>query len=411
MAELNDTRDVYQPNNNVYKYTIQMKYVVDDKTYWIDPHNIKSVAIDYDYDMTNMPMVFATLSIDLNLIDIMVKNKDVGIIIMEIKSCIINSDMPDLFTDYISDRFMYIMTEDVNKDKDLDYEGQNQGREDIFKIIVVGMMPLDCINNNKKLVNAVLNGDLESCLYNTLKGRPILMEKPSNNVFIQERYLPPRNSTAKNIEYIDNLYTIYDTSYRFFLDFDCTYLLSSSGKPIKKRGETITDVMLVIKKGIDRSSKTQGMEINEEQMVYLIYYDSQDVALADNREQNKKFSKIGATITEGEQSKLEVTTVTPRTVLNTNKMRTVRVTNDNIGVVRNQLRQTDLNSVQIVVQKTDIDTSVLTINKKYTIKADDVYDPDTYNGGYLLSHKRELYIREDDLFTLNVMLHMKKLPA
>ena len=50
------------------------------------------------------------------------------------------------------------------------------------------------------------------------------------------------------------------------------------------------------------------------------------------------------------------------------------------------------------------------MNKEYIIRADDAYGDETYNGRYLLTRKRELYIRDDNTFTMDVMLLFKKVP-
>ena len=68
----------------------------------------------------------------------------------------------------------------------------------------------------------------------------------------------------------------------------------------------------------------------------------------------------------------------------------------------------DNSSIQLLIQKNDIDSEVLTINKEYTIKADETYNTDRYNGKYILVRKRELYIREDETFTMCVMLLFEK---
>ena len=48
------------------------------------------------------------------------------------------------------------------------------------------------------------------------------------------------------------------------------------------------------------------------------------------------------------------------------------------------------------------------MNKEYIVKADEVYNTEAYNGTYILSRKRELYIREDKNFSMNTMLLLEK---
>ena len=66
-------------------------------------------------------------------------------------------------------------------------------------------------------------------------------------------------------------------------------------------------------------------------------------------------------------------------------------------------------AIQLLIQKTDLDSSVITMNKEFIIKTDDVYDKDRYNGRYILTRKRELYLRQDENFVMNTMLLFEKL--
>ena len=87
----------------------------------------------------------------------------------------------------------------------------------------------------------------------------------------------------------------------------------------------------------------------------------------------------------------------------------MRIKNDNSGVIDNIINSANTSAVQILIQKTDIDSSVLTMNKEYIIHADEVYG-DAYNGKYILIRKREMYVRENNNFTMNTMLLFEKLP-
>ena len=65
-------------------------------------------------------------------------------------------------------------------------------------------------------------------------------------------------------------------------------------------------------------------------------------------------------------------------------------------------------AIQIMVQKTDIDSSIFTINKEYIIRADSAYNTEDYNGRYILARKRELYIKSGDNYTMSTMLLFRK---
>lgn len=86
----------------------------------------------------------------------------------------------------------------------------------------------------------------------------------------------------------------------------------------------------------------------------------------------------------------------------------IRVPNDNTNLLKQLKHQVELSASRISVNKNDLDTTVLTPNKVYTIKNYDTHSKE--DGKFLLTKKREIYIRTDDTFTLNTILELQKLP-
>ena len=150
----------------------------------------------------------------------------------------------------------------------------------------------------------------------------------------------------------------------------------------------------------------QGMLLDTDNKICKIDISGIDAELADNNTSTKIFSKVKATGTSGSSSNMELK---DQSELITAKTRAIRVSNENSGLINNMKASIEHGAVQLLVQKTDIDASVLTINKEYTIKADEVYKKSDYNGRWLLIRKRELYIREDDNFSMTTMLLFEKI--
>ena len=396
------------PDSNIYRYKVTAKFVLDGEVYDFETYNIKSVVIDNDYDTNNMPLVYLTASINRKVIDLMVQNQDTGKIILDIKRCIVNSDMPSLYEDYIVNDFIYFISNDINKNDEQDFEGQNEGREDLFKITTLGLMCIDHINKNKRVVNGIITGKLSSIMYYLVSHMKVVVEPPTTNTMMKEMILPPIYSVSKSLEYVNNLHTFYDTGYRYYVDFDCAYLISRSGKAVPKKGESITGVMITLKASYDERSKLQGMLPDETNSMYQLEIDSIDCEISDTYLSDKSYTKIKATNTSGESNKAELSDNIIGDIV-TKKDRHIRIMNDNDTLLDNLKAKLDTSAVQLVVQKTDIDPSVLTINKEYAVKADEVYKTDDYNGRYLVTRKRELMIREDEDFRLATMLLMKKI--
>lgn len=394
------------PTPNIYKYTATLKFLLGEENHDIDFYSIKSIVIDRNYKEMNMPMIFITASINRKVVDLMVQNQKTGSVILDMKRCIYNSDMPDLYEDYIVEKFTYFISDDINKNDKQDFEGENEGREDLFVLTTFGLLCIDHINKNKKVINGVMTGKLSSLMYYMTSHLPILIEPPANNVKMNNIYIPPMNSVSKGLEYLNSLQVFYNSPYVFFIDFDCSYLLSTEGKVVPRKGDKIKSVLITLKNSYDEASKIQGMILDTEQSICKIDVDGIDAELSDNHISDKIYSKVVATKTSGSSSDMQLAKqgdlITPKT-------RAIRVSNENTGLLNNMKASIEHGAIQMLVQKTDVDASVFTINKEYTIKADEVYGNSDYNGKWLLIRKRELYIREDDNFTMSIMLLFEKL--
>ena len=397
----------HEPNGTIYRYTADLKYVLNGTVYDIDTPSIKTMAIDRDYINRNMPMVFITLGVYQSLANKMRLNQDTGYFILDIKRCIYNSGNPDLFTNYISDKFIYFIAGDIDIDNSVEYK-EDEPDENI--IVTLGLLSADHVNKNKKIINGVVDGKLSSIMYYVTSGLPVLIEPVKNNVMMKELVLPPLNSVAKALEYLNSVQVFYDTPYIFFIDFDMSYLLSSSGRSVKAKNDTITTVIMnIFHWEDDPESKIQGINTNKGQSVYQINISSANCEISDNNLSEKLFRKINAANTSGINTSGNIAARSSKSPI-VSKSKSVRIGNDNNGLLNHMIHTIDSSAVQIVVQKTDIDPDIFTINKEYHIDAYNAYGSDIYNGRYLLVRKRELYVRDDETFTSNTMLSFKKLP-
>ena len=102
-------KEYYNSDTNIYKYSASLKYVLGEKIINIDQMNIKSIAIDSDYKKMKMPMVMLTASVHKDYVDLMEENQNKSIFILSIKRAVANSDMPDLYLDFIEDKFIYFI--------------------------------------------------------------------------------------------------------------------------------------------------------------------------------------------------------------------------------------------------------------------------------------------------------------
>ena len=389
--------EIYNSDATLYLYSADMTFVLDGETYAIETSNITSIIVDHDYVHNNMPMIFCSVTISSELLDLMLENQNTGLVIFNLRRAVANSDMPDLFTDYITDEFIYFITDSSS-------EMMNEGRT--YKQTTIGLLSRKCINKNKKLINGVVSGNLTSLMYYVTGHMPVVIEPPTKNIVFENRILPPMNSISKMLSYINSLNVFYDTPYRFYIDFDCAYLLSSSGKAVKKDGEKISTILLNCKNEYDIAVQSKGMYIDESKSLLEIIIDEEDYEIADDHILEKSYSKVTAANASGKVSSKSINVLDHSNIVE--KTRSIRVMNDNDGLLDNIIASANQSTVKIMVQKEFIDSSDLTLNKEYVVKMDEIYNYEDYNGRYLLTRKRDIFIRTDDQFTSTTMLMLDK---
>ena len=404
-----NTTTVSTPNTDIYRYSISLKYSLNGKVYDIIDECIKSIVIDSDYDKLNMPMIFITLDIYQSMVNRMILNQHSGTFIMDLKKCVANSDMPDLYNDYINDKFVYFITGDVDQRVDMATGNTEENTvEDKHITVSLGLLSMDHVNKNKKVASGVIDGKLSSIMYYITSHLPIVIEPPKNNVSLTNKILPPLDSVAKMLKYLNSISVFYPTAYRFFIDFDRSYLLSSSGRALKAAGDNITSVVITIYHKHKMDSAVQGMITNRQQSIYEMYVSSADCELSDNSLAEMSFSKISGTSTNGTVVNKTISAATSSNIIS--KSKPVRISNGNNGIVDNMVSDIDTSAIQLLVQKIDVDGSIFTMNKEYIIRAEDAYSTEKYNGRYLLIRKRELLIRQDETLTSNLILLFRKVP-
>lgn len=85
----------------------------------------------------------------------------------------------------------------------------------------------------------------------------------------------------------------------------------------------------------------------------------------------------------------------------------VRVSNDNVNMVKNIKATIENNANILVLNKNAMDTTVLTPNKQYVVKNYDAHSDK--NGIFLLNKKTDIFLRHADVFSLNTRLELAKI--
>lgn len=380
-------------NRYYYNYNISMTYQYKDTLMKFDSSAIQSCGIDFDYKTKNMPTIILNVFIDRSVLDDMIDNQSTKKVILTISKTLKDVKVP-IKQNYIQKEFIYFLAENKNYNKELDYNITNINQDfpkNRLKLVTLGLMMSDLISNNKSFINGVYRDvRLIDILYHNAKNMNLLIEAPDNNKLIEQIIIPPLDTFTKLVNYLNDQQGIYDNlRYRLFYDFDKTYILSDKGNKIESKDESISSVIIYINKTIQERSKYRGFSIDEIRKSYIIDIDSNDSNIIESKVENMSYdnevvlNNLGQGEVEGERVKIIRST---GSIASSNKTEHETIVN---------------------IVKTELDSSIFTINKEYYIKNYNKIDGITAK--FILVKKKELYNRDGDSFNLVNILSFKKI--
>lgn len=391
-----------------YRYTVSMAYLDQKrgKSTDIKTECIKFIIIDHNYEENHMPIIYASLKLDKKLVDDMILNCNDNLIMLAMhKYDDLTNEKQEI--ECFRKKFAYFLPNDINKHDSVDYNDEtvSQNLGDTYTQATFGLMCIDHINNNKRsfkiLEKNITIGKVTQQVMEHFDN--FIMEPIGDSTIIPQLMLPEKNSVSKTLMALNNVRVLYSTPYRYYQDFNFTYLLSSSGRAIKKNNELYSSVIFEIEDIIAKTANDVGVIINKSSKTYQIPVNHINTSVYDNTIINKSQTNLIGMTSSGTLK----TSLKNKANYITNKDITIRLNNDNEGMLDNIAADRNNNNFFVYIQKADLDADVLSPNKRITIHHVDRYKE--HNGDYLMYRKRECYLREDSTFTLNTMINLKKI--
>ena len=315
--------------------------------------------------------------------------------------------MPGLKMNVIEASCIYFVPQDIGKiNEKIEITNPNK-TDDLGDDVTIGLIMVDHVNEIKNVANGVIkSGNMSSVLYYLLGDRQVLMEPLQYNTVVENFILPPLNSLSKMIEYLNNYHTFYDTSYRFFIDFDITYILSTSGKGVKKKGEECNIVKFILHRNYDEKNM-EGMDYQIIDGMYNIDCSGSFTSMSDSTDSSKSYSAYGGITSNGDI--IEESTGTRDDVSPIrSKTNNIRIPNNNTVLIKNMATDEANSMILLNISKNKIDGSIITPNKQIYVDASEVYG-EKYTGVYLLDRKREAYLREGEGFAMSVIASLRRI--
>lgn len=391
-----------------FNYIVEASFVIDDVYYDIPDGSINSIIIDYSYDTKNMPGMYVALRLTTDLYNKMVLNQENGLLSFRLYKYNTQVSTP-VKEPYVEDRFIYIIQSDPNYNVALDKQTSNEDNSYLdnpnsYMSGHIGLLSLKLIEQNSVLINDIIkNSNMASIVHKYTNHMKMCIEPFDNNKMIDQFIIPPINTITGLLSYLNNNYCFYKSGYRYFRDFNKTYLLSMKGNPVKDDEYDYQNIIISVRDPLDDLANSASIELDPTNKAYIIYVNANNVSIAENRTAAKKYNTVMSIDTVGNTKELELDI--PMYAECSKKYIFERIPESNNEELPYNTKTTlESGSFAISVVKNEIDTSLISPNKQFYIKSHDLNRG--YDGKYVLASKKEIYYRNDASFicTVNFIL-------
>ena len=392
-----------------YNYKIVLKYINSTNIeVEIDSTQIQYILIDKDFENINMPVITIFGSIEKNILDDMIRHSNDNLVTLGIYKYDNTNQNDNITEKYFNDKFIYMLNEDLSRTDKLDnpqgIDSKTGNRQ--YREVTIFLIQQNAINNNRQTINGVYhNASMNSLiLQSTNYLGNMLLEPIKYDTRFDQVIIPPIDSISNYIRYLnDNLGVFYDSPYRFFIDFDTTYLVSSSGNAIRARNQYIYTIVIDIREIDSNISEEPGAYVDLKSGKYTIGIDASKVEYVKNNVTNKIVNKITVINSKGDVFEQDIEDNKAKVTSTINQI--MNISNNDQNVINNISYSVESANITITIVKNDLDASLFTLNKEYIIN-DPVHD--SYAGHYILLQVKQLFIKQNENFIMSTVLKFKK---
>jgi hypothetical protein len=385
-------------NSNIkeltYLYTIKMTFTLDGEESEIDSKSISNVYIDYNYVSATCPLMIVMCKIEKDTYYKMQQNHDKGKVVMAIKKVDTTNNTP---VKYIKKEFSYYFPEITHNSTyptDKTTDGTDTDSSMQYQQAYLGLLDLTAMNNNKQLINALYKGsNAISIIHQYTSGMTMIIEPFDYNNSMSLCYIPPLEGITSLLNYLNNVATFYSTGYRFFIDYNATYLLSNKPSGIDIKDNTYTTVQISVVDNEEEEMRYEVMGIDDDNKIYLIHVEDTQVEVSQNQTGEKRFSKVYGFSSQGGSSSASID-LHHEDGLAMSNPKVVRVPNNNFNYVTELKGLTESGADTVTATFTNVDNSILVPYKEFIMEF--YKKMNKFNGKYILIGKKEMYKQDGD---------------
>lgn len=391
-----NSNNINDTPRQAYNASIQLAFDNNGSRTPIESEKISYVMIEHDYENNNIPTIYVSMSVSSDLYADIIKYKNIAKFYLVIKRTNQRS-IASLSKTTIEGLFTYIpSTTNPNFQEDL----VDQNAVDAsYKRIMIGLVSVDLTNKLRKTFNNVYNNiDQKTLVGIALEGTNCVIESLEYNEYYDSILIPPITSRLKLLEYIFNKDNFYDTNFRFFMDFDKSYLLSKCGNYVDAGDGQLQTTIVDIRSVTENESYYDGIAVQNG--CYYIYINPANSNVAVNVGTEKVANQIVSVDEDVDTQEIDLD------INNTedSKTKQIFIRTDNAALYKNEL---ETNTIIVEIVKQHIDGSAFTPNK--CIIVNNFGDYAKYNGKYLIIYKKEFFKCIAGEFVMSCNVGLKKI--
>lgn len=416
MAQETNISDYYS-----YRATLFFVDSEDNSTTEIAQDNIRSILIDKNFEDLNQPVLMLSVSVDKKILNRIIETQEDSLMSLTLYK--VNENNPDYIGDKVlEDLFIYMTDEDISYTNELDYNNDEHDRNDLFRNITFYLLKRDTVNNMNQVINTCNRGNrsivgdkvfIEPITMTDLLMRvadyfwPLLIEPLQHNPNFDQVVIPPVTKVSDYIEYLnDNLYTFYDSGYRFFVDYDSAYIVSESGNKVEHRNEDYSTVIIEIGELLSLDHGRQGLIVDDNNSCYRIFLPVTYTKFTKNPFTKRMVTNVTSLTSSGEVSSKNI--LENITKNNTAKTKLFITKTSNPNIASNIESGLQNRNITLDINKPDLDASIFTVNKEYIIR--NQVHPE-YDGKYLIQNVKQVFLKQDNKFKMSTLIRFAKIES
>lgn len=416
MAQVTNISDYYS-----YRATLFFVDSEDNSTTEIAQDNMRSILIDKNFEDLNQPVLMLSVSIDKKILNRIIETQEDSLMALTLYK--VNENNPDYIGDKVlEDLFIYMTDEDISYTNELDYNNDEHDRNDLFRNITFYLLKRDTVNNMNQVINTCNRGTrsivgnkihIDPITMTDLLMRvadyfwPLLIEPLQHNPNFDQVVIPPVTKVSDYIEYLnDNLYTFYDSGYRFFVDYDSAYIVSESGNKVEHKNEDYSTVIIEIGELLSLDHGRQGLIVDDDNSCYRIFLPVTYTKFTKNPFTKRLVTNVTSLTSSGEASSKNI--LENITKNNTAKTKLFITKSSNPNIASNIESGLQNRNITLDINKPDLDASLFTVNKEYIIR--NQVHPE-YDGKYLIQNVKQVFLKQDNKFKMSTLIRFAKIES